>query len=1050
MFADFFIKRPIFATVCSLVLVIAGSTCIPGLPVAQYPQIAPPRVNVTCNYTGANAEVVESAVTTVLEKQINGAQNIRYINSTSGNDGTSSVDITFNLERDVDLASVDVQTRVAAVEGRLPEDVKRTGVSVNKVSSQFVLAIGIGCRDNRYDSQFISNYCDVYVKDALKRVKGVGDAQIFGERKYSMRVWLDPQKLANRSMTAVDVVNAVAEQNVQVAAGQIGQPPAPDGQLYQMSVRAVGRLKTPQEFENMIIRATPDGQMIRLRDVGRAELGAENYQSIVRYRGREAVGIGIFQTPTANALEVSKGVREEMERLAKRFPPGLEYDYAFDTTLAVRESIKEVLITLAQAIGLVVLVTFVFLQDWRSTFIPSITIPVSLVGTFAFMNVLGFSINTLTLFGITLATGLVVDDAIVVIENISRLIKERSLGGVEAAHESMKEITGAVIAISLVLGAVFIPVAFFPGTTGLLYRQFALTIACSVGISTFVALTLTPALSAKWLKPHSEKKSIIFAPINMFLDWLKESYEWSLRLALKVKPLVILAFFVCMGLTYWLFTTVPKGFVPNEDQGYFIIIVESPEGVSLGYTAKVLQKVDEALKNETAIQSNFGIAGFSFAGNSPNNGILFASLKPWKERKEGQSLDQIIERIRGPLSKITDANVIPFNPPVIEGLGNFGGFQFELQDMLGGDTKMIADATKLMCQKGNQCPELRGVFSSFKANSPQLVVTVFRDKAKTVGVDMSDIFRTLQVFLGSEYVNDFDMGSRIYRVYVQADQKFRSNPKDIEQFYVRSKSGKMISLANLVTVTHTTTPQTITHFNLFRSTEINGSAAPGISSGQAMEKMEQLAKENLPPGMGYEWSGIALEQKESSSKSVILFALGFVFVFLVLAAQYESFLDPFIILFSVPLAMLGALAAQSARGLENDVFCQIGLVMLIGLASKNAILIVEYANQLYDKGLSIKESVVKAATIRLRPILMTSLAFIMGIMPLVFAHGAGAASRHSLGTAVAGGMIVSSILSLYLVPVVYEYVGMLRQKLRSRKNSQVIDEEAPLAGSHRQ
>lgn len=1045
MFAEFFIKRPIFATVCSLVLVIAGVVSIPTLPVAQYPEIAPPRVSVTSNYTGANAAVVESAVTTVLEKQINGAENIKYISSSSGNDGTSSINITFNLERNIDLAAVDVQTRVSAVQGQLPEEVKRTGIAVNKVSSQFVLAIGIGCRDNRYDSQFISNYTDVYIKDALKRVKGVGDAQIFGERKYSMRVWLDPQRLANRNLTALDVVKAVGEQNVQVAAGQIGQPPAPDGQLYQMSVRAVGRMKTAKEFENMIIRAAPDGSMTRLKDVGRAELGAENYQSVVRYRGREAVGIGIFQTPSANALDVSQGIRTEMERLSKRFPPGLEYDYAFDTTLAVRESIREVLITLAQAIGLVVLVTFLFLQDWRSTFIPSITIPVSLVGTFAFMSALGFSINTLTLFGITLATGLVVDDAIVVIENISRLIKEKSLSGVDAAVASMKEITGAVIAISLVLCAVFVPVAFFPGTTGQLYRQFALTIAFSVSISTFVALTLTPALSATWLGPHNEKKSILFAPINIFLDWLKNAFEWCLRLALKVKPLVILAFFACMALTYWLFTTVPKGFVPNEDQGYFIVIIESPEGASLNYTTNVLKRVDEVMAKEAAIESNFGIAGFSFAGNSPNNGLLFASLKPWNERKHGQSLDEIIERIRGPLSGITEANVIPFNPPVIEGLGNFGGFQFELQDLLGGDTDMIAEATKTMCAKGNQSPELRGVFSSFKANSPQLVVTVFRDKAKSVGVELNDVFRTLQIFLGSEYVNDFDMGSRIYRVYVQADQQFRSNPKDIQQFYVRSSSGKMVSLANLVTVTSTTTPQSIAHYNLFRSTEINGSAAPGISSGQAMEKMQQLAKENLPPGMSYEWTGLALEQMESSSKSFLLFGLGFVFVFLVLAAQYESFLDPFIILLSVPLAMLGALAAQSARGLENDVFCQIGLVMLIGLASKNAILIVEYANQLHEQGLNVREAVVKAATIRLRPILMTSLAFIMGIMPLVFAHGAGAASRHSLGTAVCGGMIVSTILSLFLVPVVYDYFGNFKEKMRARKKFKVVEKRSELA-----
>ncbi len=1040
MFVDFFIKRPIFATVCALIIILAGVVSIPTLPLAEYPNIAPPTVSVSSAYTGASAETVESAVTTPLEQQINGAQNVKYITSTSGNDGTSSINIAFDLDRDLDLAAVDVQSRVSAVQGRLPEEVKRTGVTVAKVSTAFVLAIGVGAMDGRYSSQFLSNYADVYIKDALKRVKGVGDVRIFGERKYSMRIWLDPHKLANKGLTPQDVVAAINDQNVQVAAGQIGEAPLPKNQMFQMSVRAMGRLKTAEEFENMVIRAGVGGQLIKLKDVGRAELGAEDYSNIVRFRGREAVGIGVFQRPGSNALEVSKGVREAMVQLSKRFPPGMQYEFAFDTTLAVRESIKEVLITLAQAVSLVVLVIFLFLQSWRSTLIPIFTIPVSLIGTFAVMKVLGFSINTLTLFGITLATGLVVDDAIVVIENISRFIEDKNLIGSDAASRAMAEVTGAVIAISLVLGAVFVPVAFFPGTTGQLYKQFALTIAISVAISTFNALTLTPALSALWLKKSKTDggglMSIIFRPFNWLLATLRNGYGASLRFVLKVKPLAVLLFAGLVFATYWLYKTVPSSFIPNEDKGYFIVLIQAPQGVSLNYTVNILKDIEGELDKCPEIASSFGIAGFSFSGTNPNNGIVFSSLKPWHERRGHEhSLEGIIERIRRPLSGITGAMCIPFSPPSIQGLGNFGGFAFELQDLYGTDIQHLAGVTKDMMIKGNQNKQLRGVFSSFTANSPQLIAEVMRDRARALNVFLNDIFGTLQILLGSQYVNDFDLGNRIYRVYVQGDQLFRSNPKNLEEFYVRSRNGQMIPLNNLIKVERTTSPQTITHYNLFRSAEINGSAAPGVSSGEAINQMEQLAASVLPQGMSYEWSGISREEIESGPQTIILFARGIVVVFLVLAAQYESFFDPVIILLAVPLAMLGALLAQWLRGLENDVFCQIGLVMLVGLASKNAILIVEFANHLKAQGENAFEAVVQAAQIRFRPILMTSLAFVMGIMPLVFATGAGAASRQSLGTAVCGGMLVSTVLSLYFVPVIYLIIGDLRDRIKGKKRA---------------
>lgn len=1033
-FVEFFIRRPIFASVCALIIVLAGAISIPNLPLAQYPDIAPPRVNVSANYTGASAQVVESAVTTLLEQQINGITQAKYITSSSGNDGTSSVGITFDLERNIDLAAVDVQSRIASIEGRLPDEVKRTGINIEKSSSAFLLAIGVGDPEGRYSPQFLSNYADIYIKDALKRVKGVGNVQIFGERKYSMRLWLDPVKMARNAISTADVVKAVREQNVQVAAGQIGQPPALSNQQYQLSVRVQGRLKTPEEFENLVIKTGTAGTLVRLRDVGRAELGAEDYQTVVRFRGRDAIGIGVFQRPGSNALEVVQGIREEMHRLERKFPPGMKYEYAFDTTLAVSESIAEVLKTLAEAIFLVVITMFVFLQNWRSTLIPLITIPVSLIGTFACMMALGFSINTLTLFGIVLATGLVVDDAIVVIENISRLMSLHKIGARDAARLAMKEVAGAVMAISLVLIAVFIPVAFFPGTTGQLYKQFALTIACSVSISTFAALTLTPALSALWLgQEHHEARTGFFGLFNKGLGKLTRAYQWSLAQAMRFKVITVMAFVAVVASTWILFKVVPTSFVPNEDSGYFITIVQGPEGASLNYTENVLKQVEKILDATPEIESTFGVGGFSFAGSKPSNGILFSNLKPWHERRRAdQQLDAVVNKVRAPLMQITDATVIPFNPPPIEGLGAFGGFTFEIQDLNGTDIEQLAKATAELCKRANQQPELRGVFSGFAANSPQLLVDVDRNRAKTMGVSLSDVFETLQTYLGSYYVNDIDIGTRVYRVYVQADAKFRSNPKDIRQFYVQASSGAFVALSNLVSVRTVSAPQTISHYDLFRSTEISGSAAPGYSSGQAMQAMERVAAKVLPINMSFKWSGLSLEEIESGSKGMILFALGIIFVFLVLAAQYESFTDPLIILVSVPAALFGAMLSQYARGLQNDVFCQIGLVMLIGLVCKNAILIVEFANQLRDRGIPAEIAVQQAASTRLRPILMTTFAFLMGIMPLVFAEGAGANSRHSLGTAVCGGMVASSLLSLYVVPVIYVLKDKLFRKYRTR------------------
>ncbi len=1036
MFVDFFIRRPVFATVCALFIILAGAISIPTLPIAELPDLAPPQVIVSSGYIGANAQTVESAVTIPLEQAINGVQGMKYMSSTSGNDGSSQITVVFDVTRNVDLASVDVQNRVNQALGRLPNEVKNTGIIITKQIGGFVFGAGV-YSEGQYDSLFLSNYMDVYVKDALKRVKGVGDAQIFGERKYAMRLWLDPAKLAQRGLTATNVLSALQEQNVQVAAGQIGQPPSEEGRSFQISGRAVGRLSEASEFDKIILKTGTDGTLVRLRDVGHAELGAENYGTLLRFNGHDAVGLAVTQLPGANALDVDKAAKEELLRLSKNFPPGLKAAVAFDTTTVIGESIRDVLITLLQAIALVIIVIYVFLQDWRSTFIPAITIPVSLIGTFVFVKLLGFSINTLTLFGITLATGLVVDDAIVVIENVERHIVEGITEPHNAASVAMKEVAGAVVATSLVLVAVFVPVALFPGTTGILFRQFALTIAFSVSISAFNALTLTPALSAIFLGKHRERaKGRFFKLFNDVFERGARFYRSTVRWALDWRLASLLLFFALLGCTYWIYQRVPRAFIPEDDQGYLMFIVQAPQGASLTYTRDVCGKAEEVILREPEIEGVFTIVGFGAAGSSSNQAILYASLQPFENRKGTlHSAAAVIGRLRGSLSGVSGAIVVPFNPPAVFGLGQFGGFQFELEDLGRNSLQSIAENAKKLAAQGNASKDIVGLFTSFTANDPQYLVRIDREKAKSLQVPFSQITDALQVYMGSVYVNDFDFNNRSYRVYVQADSKFRSQPKDIGQYYLRSDTGKMISLDNLVTVEQTANPQVIPHYNLFRSAEINGASAPGHSSGEGIAAMEALAKRELPNGMTFEWSGLSLEEIESGGKALILFALGLVVVYLTLAAQYESYVLPFIVLLAVPVAILGAIGAQALRGLQNDVYCQIGLVMLIGLASKNAILIVEFAEQLRGQGMSVVEAAVEAARIRLRPILMTSLAFILGVVPLVLAQGAGRAGRISVGTTVFGGMIAATSLNLLFIPVLYVIVRSVVPGREVRPNS---------------
>ena len=1029
MFVDTFIRRPILASVCSLVLILAGAIAIPTLPIAQFPELSPPQVQVIAFYNGANAQTVETGVTIPLEQAINGVEGMQYMTSTSGNDGTCAITITFEVSRNLDVAAVDVQNRISQAEGRLPNEVKQVGISVAKVSTNFVLAAAAYAEHGEYDPLFISNYVDRFVIDELKRVPGVGNVIVFGVGRYAMRLWLDPDRLAGRNITAGEVVQALREQNVQVAAGAVGQQPARPGQTFQISVRAAGRLTDPVEFDNVILKRATDGALVRVKDVARTELGAESYGTASRYQARDAVGIGVLQLPTANSLQVFRDVSAEIDRLSRRFPPGMKVDVAFETTSVVSESIREVVTTLAQAIALVVLVMFLFLQNWRTTLIPAITIPVALIGTFAFVKLFGFSINTLTLFGITLATGLVVDDAIVVIENIERHIHDYHRPASEAASTAMSEVTGAVIATALVLAAVFVPVAFFPGTTGRLYQQFALTIAVSMAISAFCALTLTPALAALLLAKAEKPKGAFFRGVNRVIDGGTASLVRALRRLVRARAIVTLLFLLLLAATYWVYIRVPTGFVPDEDQGYVMILIQAPQGASLEYTMNVVRQTERIMQRLPESERMFAAGGFSFAGSAPNQGIVFVQLKDFSERRRPeQSARAIVGRLYGEFSAITGAMVLPFLPPSIPSLAVFGGFTYELLDQSGGPIENLAAAAQQIIGQGNATPGLTALFTQFTANDPQLVVDIDREQAKSVGMSLGDITETMQVLLGSSYVNDFDFNNRSYRVYVQADQQFRSTPSDIERYYVRTSAGSMMPLSNVVSVRESTAPQSINHFNLFRSAEINGSAAPGFSSGQALAVMQQLSDRALPQGFSYAWSGLSLEEVKAGGQSAIIFGLGLLLVYLTLAAQYESVTLPFIILLSVPLAILGALGAQWARGLIDDVYCQIGLVMLIGLSAKNGILVVEFAEQLRARGLTIAEAAVEAARIRLRPILMTSLAFILGVMPLVVASGAGREARHSVGTAVAGGMIASTFLNLAFIPVLYVVVKSLGRR----------------------
>ncbi|XWK70848.1 efflux RND transporter permease subunit [Tunturiibacter gelidiferens] len=1068
-------RRPIFATVCALLIVLAGAVCIPSLPISLYPELAPPQVVVSSNYIGANSKDVESAVTIILEQAINGVEGMRYMSSTSSNDGTSAITVTFQTGYNLDIAAVDVQNRVATVQGRLPATVNNTGISITKANSNFVFAAGFISPDHSLSQAFISNYLDVYVSDALKRVPGVGAVLIFGERKYAMRLWLDPNRLAARGLTALDVTNALAEQNVEVPAGQLGQPPSDPKQAFQMAIRVIGRFDNPQQFDNIVIKNNPTaGGVVLFKDIGRAELGAETYSTALKYSGGDAIGVGVQQLSNANALDVDKKCRAVLEELQKNFPPGMKGIIAVDTTLVIGESVHEVVTTIGEAIIIVVIVIFLFLQDWRATIIPAVTIPVSLIGTFAFIKIFGFSINSLTLFGITLATGLVVDDAIVVIENVQRhlsghsviperhelsepdpyapdtLASEKTGKGMEqtssdphkATSIAMAEVTSAVIATSLVLISVFIPVSFFPGTTGILYKQFSLTIAFSIAISAFNALTLSPALAAILLRPEQKKTGImglLLNPIEAVIQWVIRTYAKIVTFVVRIRYVMLVFFVGALAATAFMYNYVPTAFIPQEDQSYFLIIVQTPPGASLSYTTEFADRVSDVVRKNDGVFGTFSVMGFSLSGgSSPNSGLIFAPLKPINDRtKMGDKFTarNIVREVGPKLFGVPGGIAFAAEPPAVSGLGTVGGFQFILQDGGRNSFDDIARVAHTLVAQGSAPGSgLTAMNTQFTSNDPQLQVTIDRQKAETIGVPFSQITAALGTFMGSSYINDFNFNNRSYRVYVQADEQFRRNAQDLRQYYVRSNTGQLIPLDNLATVTQISGPQVINHYNLFRSAEIDGSPAPGLSSGQGNANMVKLFEKNKLQGMTYSWTGLALEEVESEGKAIIIFGLGLLVVYLTLSAQYESFALPFIILLAVPMAILGALSLVSLRGLVDDVYVQIGLVMLIGLSAKNSILIVEFAEQLLAEGRrTITEAAIEAAELRLRPILMTSIAFILGVGPLFFATGAGAYGRHSVGTAIVGGMVLSTVLNLFFIPVLYVILKTILVKFSGKK-----------------
>jgi HAE1 family hydrophobic/amphiphilic exporter-1 len=1021
MFSKFFIEHPIFSSVISIVIVIAGLVSVGVLPIAQFPEVVPPTVEVKATYPGANASVVAETVAAPIEQEVIGVENMIYMSSVSASDGSYTLTVTFEVGTDLDMANILVQNRVTLAEPKLPEEVKREGVNTKKKSPNIIMIASLYSPDERFDELYMSNYATLNIKDTLSRIPGVGDVAIYPESDYSMRVWLDPEQLKSRNMTTAEVIGAIREQNVQVAAGQIGQPPAPAGQSFQYTVNVLGRLSDIEQFEDIIIKTGEGGRITRLRDVARVELGAKVYDITSRLNGAPSASIGIYQLPGSNALEVANKVRAALKEMSAFFPQGLEISVPYDTTMFVDASIKQVYITLIEAALLVSLVLFLFLQDWRATLIPAVTIPVSLIGTLAVMLAMGFSLNMLTLFALVLAIGIVVDDAIVVVEaTVSHM--ERGLDRKAAAIKAMAEVSGPVVATTLVLLAVFVPAAFMPGITGQLYRQFALTIAVATVFSSINALTMSPALAALVLRLPPEKKNAFFRGFDNLFSKTENGYTNMTKSLVRRTGLMLLLAAGLAGYTGWQFTQLPTGFLPTEDQGYILVHVQLPDAAAQERTGEVLDKIDEVVAQTEGVADWVIFGGFNLIDGtaSSNTAIVFVTLSPWEERKD-PSLKQeaILAKLQGQFQAIQESILYAFLPPAINGLGVAGGFQFQLEDRGGIGLQELNVMLEEILQDGNAQSGLAGLNSTFRIDVPQLFAEVDRTKAKTLDIPLDEVFGTLQAYLGSAYVNDFNKFGRTWQVKVQADNKYRIKPEDIRRLEVRNAKGEMVPLGTLIDVEQTVGPQTILRYNLYPTASITGSAAPGFSSGQALNLMEQLAGEKLPTSMGFEWTGMSFQEKQVGSEAIFIFALAIVLVFLVLSAQYESWSSPAAVIMVVPLAVLGTVIAVMMKGADNNVYTQIGITLLIALASKNAILIVEFAMAEQAKGKSIIDAAVDAARLRFRPILMTAISSIAGFMPLVVAAGAGAASQQAIGTAVVGGMIAATIMSVTFTPVFY-------------------------------
>ena len=1040
--AEFFIRRPIVAMVISIVTCIVGIISLSRLPISEYPNVSPTLIQVTSSYRGAAAEAVMESVATPIESKVNGVDKLLYMQSYNANDGKMTLNVTFDVGTDVDIMQVNTQNRVGQAEAQLPDAVKREGVITNRSSPDILLAIGLSSPKGTYDGVFLGNYADINLVDQIKRVKGVGDVKNFTAQDYSMRIWLMPDKLASLGITPTDVANAIKEQNAQSPAGRIGAEPAPPGQETQFNVRAQGLLKDPKEFEEIIIRSSHDGSQVKIKDVGRVELGAQTYDLRARLDSAPAGALGVYLAPGANAIDTANNVKKILEESKLSFPPDMEYSITLDSTLPITASMEAIVHTLCEAIILVLIVVYIFLQSFRATIIPMLTVPVSLLGVFIVFPMLGFSVNTLTMFGLVLAIGIVVDDAIVVVEAVQHHL-EHGLSPKEATRKAMKEVSGALIAIALILCAVFVPVAFMGGVTGRLYQQFAITIAVAVVFSAINALTLSPALAAMLLRPPKPGKGPIawfFKKFNAFFDWIIDKYGKIVGgMVRKATFSMMLLVIVCGGI--WLLGKfVPGGFIPAEDKGYLFVAVELPEGASLQRSDEVLKQVEAIVNNTEGVRSALAISGINILNslNVPNAGLMFVGLEDWNKRKAPElHAKEIAAQWNKKFFAIPGARIFAFGPPPLPGYGNVSGFTMQLQDKSGGNVEQLAAMVAQVQAAAAKRPEIGRLSTTFNPVTPQVKVEMDREKARTLGVPVDSVFQTLQAYLSGLYVNDFVKFGRVYKVFLQAEPEFTSTPDDIGKFYVRNNEGGMVPLSTLVNVTKMSGPNFTTRFNLFLAAEMMGAPAPGYSSAQAMKAMEEIMA-TMPANVGYEWSGLTLQEKKSEGQAPVIFGMAIIFVFLLLAAQYESWSLPFAVLLSVPTVILGTMVGLLLRNFEMNVYAQVGLIMLIGLAAKNAILIVEFAKMKRDEGVPTLEAALEGAKLRLRPILMTSFAFILGCVPLMLATGSGAASRATMGTGVVFGMGISTIIGLFLIPVCYVFV----QKFADKKNPKAVEADA--------